>query len=167
MRIATSLLLVLLSTLTYAQPSFDCDILDAFDSTKVSFNAKEIPRKVLKLYWKKYGKTGVSKLDRMKSGKLNIANPNEEWNNSGIIYEDDKNAQLIYWGEDDEKGFVFLKTGGLGILITCIIYDLKNDIIENVPINNPTISALPLTASIVELRKEIEEHITCTGAELD
>lgn len=162
MRLSISFGLILLSTLISAQSNFECEILSSFDSTKVSYNANEIPRKVAKLYWKKYDKIGVRKVDKLSRESLKIANPDEEWNSTGIIYEGDKNAQLIYWGEVDKKGFIFLKRGGLGIQISCIIYNLDSNEIESIDVN-PLISQMPLRTSIVELKKEVSNHLNCNN----
>lgn len=148
-RLTSSYFFILLASSLLAQSKIDCSIIESFDSDKVAFVVDEIPKKALKLYSKKY------------DDKLNIANHDEEWNSSGIVSYEDKNAQLIYSGSEGDKGFVFLKTGGLGILVTCIIYDLKCKMVENVAVSDPTISALPFDSSLPKLKGEISKYLDC------
>lgn len=119
-----------------------CDILFAFDERMIYRDKVHIPKKLLKLHWKKY------------EYKLQIANPDEHWNDTDLLSPEDNNRQLIFGGNFDKLGFLFLKSGGLGASKTCIIFDLDSEYIEVVGVD-------PYLSTLDELRTVIAEHLSC------
>ncbi len=151
-----SFMFLLFVNVLFSQNRINCDILESFETTRLFYDVDEIPRKVNRLYWKKFSETGWKKLDLPRRDKLRIANPSEEWNRTDL---GDKNAQLIYGGKKGDQGFVFLKTKG--ILISCLIYDLQCGIVEVIASDLMT-SELPVTSALNKLKMEISEHIDCS-----
>ncbi|MEQ9219578.1 MAG: hypothetical protein RLO17_16110 [Cyclobacteriaceae bacterium] len=100
-----------------------CKILDVLDSSEINFEKETIPKKLSKLYWKRYG------------FRIKIANPDEEWNNTDLVSRKENNRQLIFACKNKKSGFVFVKSGGSAISKTCILYDLKSGYIQNIGLN--------------------------------
>ncbi|MEO1054950.1 MAG: hypothetical protein AAFX87_30230 [Bacteroidota bacterium] len=127
----------------FVSPRYDnCNILLCFVDGKVYKEKVHIPKKLLKLYWKKY------------EYKLVIADPNEDWNKTDLLSKKDKNSQLIFGGSYDQSGFVFLNKGGIGLSKKCIIYNLETDYLEVIGVN-------PNVSTEKEVKQIIKTYLSC------